>query len=114
MIARPLADALDARLDADRAFFTSHPDRRYRVRPSFPEELAANARASGISVEVPPGWRWFTAVRAVAPGVRVRAFFAAEPALEPGTSEAAAAWRFNSLPTAAEAHRLAAALEGRQ
>jgi hypothetical protein len=72
-----LAVGVDRPSDADREFFKRFPDRKYRVRLTSQAEIEANEILEGKPWIVPEGQRWFTAVRLLAPGVRVRAYISA-------------------------------------
>ena len=60
-----LGTALDAPSDADRAFFTRHPERDYLVRRARKVELRANEIVMGGKLQKPDGFRWYYAVQRV-------------------------------------------------
>jgi hypothetical protein len=68
---KKFADRVDRITQADRLFFERFPHRQHRVRPSSQTEVGQNEIIDGKRVDLPPGWRWFTAVRNVAPGYRM-------------------------------------------
>jgi hypothetical protein len=76
-------NAVEAASEADRAWFAAHPHRSFRIRLHLEGEWP-----HGSLEQPPPGWRWFTVVRQLAPGVRMRRPFPMEG--EPGTGEHAA------------------------
>jgi hypothetical protein len=89
-----LIAAVDAS-EADRLWFQAHPHRKHRVRPHIPGEWP-----HGYPERVPPpGWRWFTVIRQVQPGFRVRLALAFEG--EPATDERAATCMFELVLDAA-------------
>lgn len=106
---KSLSARVDRELDADRRFFERRPRRRHRVRRLY--------QAEGESTCLIAGWEWparedaafYAAVRQIAPGVRVRCFFAASPEMECDLSEDAAAAIFdraNRSAVAEEVERL--------
>ncbi|KQP53021.1 hypothetical protein ASF34_01215 [Methylobacterium sp. Leaf106] len=81
----------EAVTEADRRFFVRHPDRSHRVRHTSQAEMAQVTR-SGSMLDAPmPGFRWFTAIRQVAEGVRVRVYVQAPELCDTDVSEAVAA-----------------------
>jgi hypothetical protein len=76
-------DAMDAASEGDRIWFEERPHRRFRIRPHIAGEWPYGSLGEQL-----PGWRWFTVVRQIAPGVRLRRPFTMEG--EPGTGEHAA------------------------
>jgi hypothetical protein len=75
-------DALEAASEDDRLWFEAHPHRQHRIRPYRPGEWPCHMPATHL------GWHHFTAVRQVAPGVRMRLSFQAEG--QPASGEHAA------------------------
>jgi hypothetical protein len=69
-----LADKVDLVTQADRRFFERFPNRKHRVRLASQAEIGQNEILQGETVWLPPGYRWFTVVRNVAPGARLRLF----------------------------------------
>lgn len=59
-------------IEADRRFFERRPDRNFRVRLASPAECESLRIHDGHTVD--EGSRWYTAVRQVRPGWRLRAF----------------------------------------
>jgi hypothetical protein len=60
----------------DRLYFEQHPHRTHRIRISHPCEIAQHEIIEGKSWTLPPGMRWYTVVKNVSPGVRIRLFTA--------------------------------------
>jgi len=58
----------------DRRFFNRFPERSYRIRRSCAAEIEAIGIFNKTSMALAPGRRWFTAVRQVSPGERLRVF----------------------------------------
>lgn len=58
---------------ADAKFLERRPDRNHRVRLSSPAEVAT-IRLLHPGTVITPGFRWYTAVRQVWPGIRLRVF----------------------------------------
>jgi hypothetical protein len=85
---KKLAAAIDRVIEGDRRFFARRRERNYRLRIASRPEIAANA-ACGTDTSLPAGYRWFCAVKQVAPGARVRAIFAARAENDPDASEEA-------------------------
>jgi len=69
-----LADKVDLVTQADRRFFERFPNRKHRVRLASQAEIGQNEILQDETVWLPPGYRWFTVVRNVAPGARLRLF----------------------------------------
>lgn len=69
-----LSDELDVLLNADRNFFERRPDRSYRIRRCFRPEIEINRLVAPTARQPKAGMAWFTLVRQVAPGVRLRLF----------------------------------------
>jgi hypothetical protein len=75
-----LTREVDRALETDRRYFAKHTGRSYRLRPASPSEVEVLRVLSGPHVTALPGHlAWFTAVRQIAPGVRVRAWAAIVP-----------------------------------
>jgi hypothetical protein len=55
----------------DSAFFARNPDRNFRVRLATSHELAAVERAGGTLPPLAEDRFWWTAIKQLAPGVRV-------------------------------------------
>jgi hypothetical protein len=62
--------------ESDRRLFRRCPERAYRLRNAARAEVAANEQL-GHDPTLPSGFRWYDAVKQVAPGARMRAIFAA-------------------------------------
>jgi hypothetical protein len=69
-------EKLTARIDkitrADARFFERFPRRQHRVRLAARAEIEQNAQLTGEDPDIPREFSYFTAVKNVAPGVRVR------------------------------------------
>lgn len=69
--AQPPIDAgkrLDRVMNGDRRFFVRHKHRKHRLRPAAQIEIEVERGG----MEPPPGTRWFTIVRQLLPGTRLR------------------------------------------
>lgn len=64
----------EAVIESDRRFFKRFPERRHRVRLASQSEIADLRAASGSRLNLPKGFEYLTAVRQIAPGVRMRVF----------------------------------------
>jgi len=71
---KKLAERVDRVSQADRRFFERFPHRKHRVRLASQAEIGQNEILQDETVWLPPGYRWFTVVRNVAPGARMRLF----------------------------------------
>jgi len=71
-----LAPHVERLTEADRVFFDQHPDRQHRVRHTGEAELADIETMEGKLMKPPTDCRWFTIVRNVVPGARIRIFVA--------------------------------------
>ena len=71
---KKLGKFVDRATEADRVFFERRPDRMHRVRFSHQAEIRQNEIIDGKPETVPPGFRWFTVVRNVYPGARIRLY----------------------------------------
>jgi hypothetical protein len=69
-----LADKIDLVTHADARFFERFPRRQHRVRTASKGEIEQNEILMGEPVWLPSGYRWFTVVRNVADGARMRLF----------------------------------------
>ena len=70
-----LPPEFDAVIESDRRFFARRSDRSYRVRHTAPIEMRVHVEMGQAFVALFPGTRWFTAVRQVSPGYRIRGFY---------------------------------------
>lgn len=61
---------------SDRIWFEEHPQRQHRIRFAHPCEIAQNEIVGGRAWTLPPDMRWFTIVKSVVPGSRVRLYTA--------------------------------------
>jgi hypothetical protein len=75
--------------EADAAFFKRKPKRQFRVRLASAAELEERRILEDLA-PIPPGWRAFTAVRCIAPGLRARALILAPEGAETDLSESQA------------------------
>jgi hypothetical protein len=82
-----LADKTDVVTQADRRFFERFPHRKHRVRLASQSEIGQNEILEGHPVWLPEGLRVFTAVRNIAPGVRMRLFLRAPEGSETDLDE---------------------------
>lgn len=81
----------EAVTEGDRRFFERHTDRSHRIRHTSQAEMDLKGR-SGSTFDPPiPGFRWFTVIRQVAPGARVRVYVQAPELCETDVPEAVAA-----------------------
>ena len=78
------AARLDWLMESDRLFFRSHPHRNHRLRPVAPIEIE-QALILEEDAPPPPGTQWFTLVRQVVPGVRMRGMIALPIGTDPDT-----------------------------
>ena len=63
-------------LDSDKHFFERRPHRRYRIRHSSAAEIEALGLVGERPMWLPPGLRWFSVIRQVVPGERLRLLIA--------------------------------------
>jgi hypothetical protein len=77
---------LDRVTDGDRLFFARHRHRNHRLRQAERIEIEQEEIIAGRRWE-PRGLAWFTIVRQLAPGLRVRAIAALPQATDPDISE---------------------------
>jgi hypothetical protein len=80
-------ERLDCLTDGDRRFFDCHKHRNYRLRQAGQIEIEPKEITTGARMEPPSGKRWFTIVRQVRPGVRVRLSIALPETTGPDISE---------------------------
>ena len=83
------ASAVDRITKADRIFFERFPHRKNRVRFAGKAEVDQHSIVDG-NPPPPPGYRFYVAVRNVAPGYRLRQFIVAAEGLETDLPEEAA------------------------
>lgn len=84
-------DAEDA-IEGDRRFFKRHPGRSYRIRQASLAEVQTIVEC-GLP-EAPAGSRWFTAVRQIIRGMRMRAYFQGSSDNSTDVREEVARWLF--------------------
>ena len=69
---KKLAVLVDRACESDRMFFERFPQRRHRVRRSHSAEARQEEILRGEPLRPHPRFAWFSVVRNVAPGVRLR------------------------------------------
>jgi hypothetical protein len=84
-------DDFEAVTEADRRFFKRHPGRSHRIRHTSMAELAQAERVDHALDAPFPGFRWFTVIRQVTPGARVRVYVQAPELCETDVPEEMAA-----------------------
>jgi hypothetical protein len=84
--------ALQRAMDEDRRYSRRHPTRNHWVRRMHLGEMPIEAPVLST-----PDGRWFTAVRQIGPGLRVRAFFEQDKHFDTDLTEAQAQWVFNHV-----------------
>jgi hypothetical protein len=82
-----LAARVDLVTQADRRFFLQRPDRKHRVRFAAAAEIEQTRIASGEPMAVPPGCRFFTIVKNIVTGTRLRLLVLNEEGAETDLSE---------------------------
>jgi hypothetical protein len=75
-ISNRISQLIENQSQADRRFFDQNPRRAHLVRLAHPAEIAEGENALHRATRLPEGYAWYVAVRCVAPGMRLRAFFA--------------------------------------
>ena len=85
-----LGKLVDRATESDRRFFERFPHRQHRVRHSHRGEIGQNEIVEGKPLTPPAGFRWFTAVRNVYSGARLRIFTLNAEAAEIDLDEATA------------------------
>jgi hypothetical protein len=96
---RKLAEQVDRVAQTDARFFERFPNRKHRVRLASQAELGQYKIIDGGPVFLPPGCRFFVAVRNVAPGARLRLFVRGLEFSETDLSEEMALAVFESAAT---------------
>jgi hypothetical protein len=94
-----LGERVDRVTQADRLFFERFPNRQHRVRLASQAEIGQQEIMEGKPQAIPPGCRIFTAVRNIAPGVRLRLFTFGLEGSETDLSEAWARAIFETAAT---------------
>ena len=69
---QPLADAVGHTVEGHREFFDRNKDRSHRLRLAPRAEITASALADRKPADLPEDMAWYTAIRQVRPGVRLR------------------------------------------
>jgi hypothetical protein len=96
---KKLAERVDRVAQADARFFERFPRRKHRVRLASEAEMSQYKIIDGRPVFLPPGCRFFVAVRNVAPGARLRLFVRGLEFSETDLSEEMALAVFESAAT---------------
>jgi|SRR5215211_9596 hypothetical protein len=86
-----LTAKVDKISDTDRKFFRRWPQRQFRVRLSHKTEILWVELMAGEVLILPEGLRWYTLVRCLAPGVRVRQYISHWEGCDTDVSEEVAA-----------------------
>ena len=73
---QPLADAVGRTVEGDREFFDRHKDRSHRLRLASRAEIAAYSLIGDKPNRLPEGQAWYSAIRQVRPGIRLRVVMA--------------------------------------
>ena len=94
-----LAERVDRVTEADARFFERFPHRQYRVRLSGQAEIRQNEIIDGKPWAPPAGFRLFTLVRSIAPGVRMRLYIPAPEGVETDVDEVTARAVFEARAT---------------
>lgn len=105
-----LPPEFDAVIEGDRRYFARRRDRSYRVRHTAAIEMRVSLDAGQTFDPLFPGARWITAVRQIAPGYRVRAFYQAFSAADVDLPVAMSC-RLYTEACRLDGHRLAEVLE---
>ena len=71
---KKLAKFADCATEADRLYFERFPRWQHRIKLSHRTEIEQAEIIDGEPMTTLPGWRWFTVVPNVVPGVRLRLF----------------------------------------
>ena len=69
-----LSPHVDEVTQGDRVWFENNPDRHHRIRFASECEIASHEIIEGRLLQPPPPFRWFTIVRKVYPGARIRVY----------------------------------------
>jgi hypothetical protein len=96
---KKLAERVDRVSQADERFFERFSGRQHRVRLSSAAEIEQTEILQGEPAWLPAGYRWFTVVRNVAPGARLRLFVLYQEDAETDLDEATAREIFLSAAT---------------
>lgn len=90
---KKLSNEVDRTIEGDRRFFERHASRSYRIRLASSAEMASFAQLTPVR-ELDEGDRWFVAVRQVAPGMRLRAYFTGPAENETDAPEEECRWLY--------------------
>ena len=82
-----LGERLGRVTEGDRLFFMRHRRRNHRLRQADRIEIEHGAIVAGAGMEPPSGKRWFTIVKQLAPGLRVRGLIALPETTDPDMLE---------------------------
>jgi hypothetical protein len=85
-----LAQLVDRVTQADRRFFERFPHRQHRIRLSGQAELMQNTLLDGKPWAAEPGFKFFTLVKNLTPGTRMRLYIHAPEGWETDVDEAVA------------------------
>jgi hypothetical protein len=69
-----LTDEIDRLLDTDRRFFERRPDRSYRLRRAFRQEIEAAAFMGHALTDLPKGKAYFVLIHKITSAVLIRVF----------------------------------------
>ncbi len=107
-----LTNEIDKLIDTDRNFFLRRPDRSYRIRRAFRQEIEANALVGEIPTQPGAGLAYFVLVRQIAPGNRLRCFIQGPADADTDIPEAAVRELYEAkVRTLPNARRVEQALE---
>ena len=84
--------SLQKAMEEDTGYAARNPKRNHWVRRAHFGEIPADAPALSL-----PDGRWFTAVRQIVPGLRLRAFFEQDKHFNTDLTEAQARWVFRHV-----------------
>ncbi|MCJ2035754.1 hypothetical protein [Methylobacterium sp. J-068] len=91
----------EASIQADARFFERRPDRNHRIRLASPAEVET-IHLLHPGNPLTPGLRWYTAVRQVRQGVRLRVFSMGLPDLDTDEPEDVCRWVYERSRTGGE------------
>jgi hypothetical protein len=90
-------ERLNRLTEGDRRFFIRHKHRNHRLRQAGQIEIEQKEIIAGRAIEPPRGLAWFTLVKQLAPGMRVRMVIALPETAGPDFSEPECKRIFNRL-----------------
>jgi hypothetical protein len=91
-------DRLDRLLGADRNFYRRFPNRTWRIRRAFPEEVQIMALASRADCGLPSRLAWFVAVVQDRPGLRIEDVVLHDPRRHDHSMRSAPLFQTGRLP----------------